>query len=107
MEVPFKPLLDNVLVREIPGRDYRKLVTGIETPEKYVEDSDRGEVVAAGDGVPMSGVLMPMPLKVGDVVQFDGFAKHERIYLDPADRHRADAPKYYLFRVADIQGVRL
>ena len=110
---PRKPLLDRIIVREIPIEDFWDNNT-FQLPGKgevgeshFKERSDRGVVMAVGDGVPIGGVILLMPVKVGDVVFFDDLAfDADRVYLNPADRLRYDLPRYAQIRVGDLQGVQ-
>ena len=66
MKIPnetFKPMLDRVVVRRAHVQAPGDLVI----PEKYIDEPDRGYVVAVGPG--RNGI--PMTLKVGDKVLLD------------------------------------
>jgi co-chaperonin GroES (HSP10) len=111
---PRKPLLDRIIVREIPLSEYWDKSTfklpgkGEFGESKFNVRSDRGIVVAVGDCVPMGGVILPMPVKVGDTVFFDDLAfDADPVYLNPADKHRSDLPKYGQMRVGDLKGVQV
>src|SRR5579859_137067 len=70
-EFPRKPLLDRIIVREIPIEEYYEQPEGIAVDLQNAHisaRSDRGVVVAVGDCVPAGGVILPMPVKVDDVV---------------------------------------
>lgn len=107
MNFPVQPLLDNVIVREHPAEDYRAKVTGILSTEKSMDKSLRGTVVAVGQGVPIGGVMVPMPVSVGDVVLFTEYSLTDdaRILLNPEDAYKPELPVYYRIRVADLKGV--
>jgi co-chaperonin GroES (HSP10) len=102
--VAFKPVLDRVLVREIPREKSKIVGTHLQASEHYAKESDRAVVVAIGDGVPMGGVLMPIPFQVGDVVHLGNRYSLEQIYLKPEDENDPSAPKYFLVRCADLLG---
>lgn len=107
---PRKPLLDRIIVREIPIAEYYEQPKGVtvDLDNAHIKErSDRGEVVAVGDCVPMGGVMLSMPVKVGDVVTFDDTCMVSPIYLNPAHKNRFDLPKYWLMRVADLNGIVL
>ena len=106
-QFPRKPLLDRVIVREIPIEDiYEQGDIAIPLDDARVKDrSDRGVVVAVGDCVPMGAVTLPMPVVVGDIVFFDEFCLNDPVYLNPADKRRTDLPKYWQMRVGDLKGV--
>jgi co-chaperonin GroES (HSP10) len=107
---PRKPLLDRIIVREIPIAEYYEQPEGvtIDLNNSFIKErSDRGEVVAVGSCVPMGGVMLDMPVKVGDIVTFDDTCMVSPIYLNPAHKNRPDLPKYWLMRVADLNGIVL
>ena len=98
-----RPILDRVIVREIPLEDYYEQSSDVNLPldNKHIKiRSDRGIVVSvsrtAGEEV-----------AVGDTVFFDELALNDPIYLNPADRNRHDLPKYWLIRVGDLKGVQV
>lgn len=111
--VPFRPVLDRILVEEIPVEESRIYLPGetkqIHRSERYLKKSDLGRVLAVGDGVPMGGILMPMPYKVGQVVKCSEYGR-KYILLDPNDElgtAKGEIPKRYLIRVADTDGEKL
>ena len=105
---PRKPLLDRIIVREIPISEYYEQPEGVDIDldnAHIKERSDRGVVVAVGDCVPVGAVTLPMPVAVDDIVFFDEFALTDPIYLNPAHKNRHDLPKYFQMRIADLKGV--
>ena len=105
-----KPLLDRIIVREIPIAEYYEQPQGFEVDldnANIKERTDRGVVVAVGDCVPLGGVILEMPVHVGDVVFFDEFCLCDPVYLNPAHRNRTDLPKYWQMRVQDLKGVQV
>lgn len=109
MTFPRKPLLDRIIVLEVPIADIYKgseLELSLDDPRR-TDKSDRGIVVAVGDCVPLGGVVLPMPVNVDDTVFFDEFALCDPVYLNPADKHRTDLPKYWQMRVGDLKGVEV
>ena len=98
---PIKPLLDRVIVREIPVKEFYRVDNLIR--EDVLDNSnvkvlsDRGIVEAVGSKVE--------DVKPGDTVMFDEFARNDEIYLNPADKNRSDLPRYFRIREADLQGV--
>lgn len=107
MTFPRKPFLDRVMVEVIPiERVFEQGEVEILLNNQHSNvRSDRGIVLAVGDGVPMSGVLLPMPVQVGDEVYFDestGYAG--RFYLKPSDIYRPELPIYLELRVGDLIG---
>ena len=98
---PIKPLLDRVIVREIPVKEYFRVDELVSSELLERADvkalSDRGVVEAVGSKVE--------DVKPGDTVMFDEFARNDEIYLNPADKNRSDLPRYFRIREADLQGV--
>ena len=103
-----KPFLDRVIVEVSSIEDIFEQPEGITinlSDTRSTARSDRGIVRAVGDGVPMAGVLLDMPVQVGDTVQFDpdnGYAG--QIFLKPSDKYRSDLPVYLELRVGDLLG---
>ena len=105
---PRKPLLDRIIVREIPVKDYYRqsddVVVDLDNSNIKIL-SDRGVVVAVGDCAPLGNVTLPIPVVLGDIVYFDEFALCDPVLLNPADKNRTDLPKYWQMRVADLKGI--
>jgi co-chaperonin GroES (HSP10) len=107
--VAFRPVLDRILVEEIPLEENRIVLPGgvkLERSERYTEKSDIGLVLAVGDGVPMGGILMPMPYKPGQIVKCSEYGRTPW-YARPEDKNDKSIPKRYLIRVADTMGEQL
>jgi co-chaperonin GroES (HSP10) len=97
---PRKPLLDRVIVREIPIAEYYEQPEGVDIDldnAHIKERSDRGVVVAVSGKVD--------DVQVGDTVFFDEFALTDPVFLNPAHKLRHDLPLYWQMRVADLKGV--
>lgn len=106
---PRKPLLDRIIVREIPIEEIYQ-AQEMELPindARRKDRSDRGIAVAVGDCVPIGGVILPMPVSVGQTVFFDDLCLCDPVYLNPADKNRTDLPKYWQMRVGDLKGVEV
>lgn len=108
--IPFKPVLDRILVHEIPVEENRVIATLggqeiVQSQHFQKERTFRGVVVAVGDGVPMGGVIMPIPYKVGDHIRLTEFGG-DRFYLKPEHETSSDKslPIYWIYRVADTLG---
>jgi len=105
-----KPLFDRVIIEEIPIETYydnsshEGVIVDLDNTHIKLR-SDRGKVVAVGDCVPMWGVILPMPVKVGDIVFFDDTAYYDPVFLNPSHRYRTDLPKYWQIRVGDLKGI--
>jgi co-chaperonin GroES (HSP10) len=106
---PRKPLLDRIIVREIPLEEvYEGSELEISLADTRRNDrTDRGVVVAVGDCVPIGGVILPMPVQIGETVFFDEYALSDPVYLNPADKHKPGLPKYWQMRVGDLKGVEV
>jgi co-chaperonin GroES (HSP10) len=107
--IAFRPVLDRILVEEIPLEENRIVGPGgmkLERHASYSEKSDIGRVLAVGDGVPMGGILMPMPYKPGMVVKCSEYGRTPW-YAKPEDKNDKSIPKRYLIRVADTMGEAL
>lgn len=101
---PRKPLLDRIIVREIPIAEYYEQPEGVTIDldnSNIKERSDRGEVVAISRAVREGGEVA-----VGDTVFFDEFCMCDPVYLNPAHKNRSDLPKYWQIRLADLKGVQ-
>ncbi len=65
----FKPLHDRIAIK--PHTEEEKTSGGIIIPDTAKEKPLRGEVVAVGSGVrDQNGKLVPLEVKVGDVVMY-------------------------------------
>ena len=107
MAFPRKPLLDRIIIREIPLKEIYEqgnVIVPLDD-ERFKQRSDRGEVMAIGDCVPMGGTILPMPVKVGDTVFFEDTVLSNPVYLKPSDKNDSTLPKYYMLRVGDLLGV--
>jgi|SRR6185312_4016384 len=109
-EVTFRPVLDKIFVEEIPVDDTRIRTLGglqLATSERFRAKPMTGKVLAVGDGVPMGGILMPMPYQVGDVVRCSEYGR-EYINLRNGKNGEAafekDEVRTFLIRVADTHG---
>ena len=103
MAFPRKPLLDRIIVREIPIADYYEQ-SDITIPldnAHIKERSDRGVVVSVSRQVEQGGEVA-----VGDTVFYDEFCLCDPVYLNPAHKNRTDLPKYWQMRLADLKGVK-
>lgn len=72
----FRPLGDRVLVMRL--EDQEKTAGGIIIPDAAREKAQTGKVLAVGAGrVDNSGKVIPMTVKVGDVVYYGKYAGTE------------------------------
>lgn len=97
---PLRPILDSIIIREIPLAEFIAKIGGVDVPiddARFKRGSDRGEIVAIARNVTDE-------LSIGDLVIVNEYGKRA-IYLNPADEFSPDAPKYFKVRVADIDSV--
>ena len=78
-----RPLHDRVIVKRLEVE--RTTASGIVIPDNAGEKPDQGEVVAVGPGKHADdGKLVPMAVKVGDMVLFNKYAGTE-VKIDGAE----------------------
>ena len=107
MKFPRKPFLDHLMVQVIPIEEIYEQLQGVVVPldrNNVKVLSDRGRVVAVGDGVVYGGTLLPMPVDVGDIVFFDSVGYAGQFFLKPSDEIRSDLPVYLELRLGDLHG---
>lgn len=108
-QFPRQPLFDRIIVEEIPVETFYEksdLVSDQLLEHSQIKiRSDRGIVRAVGECVVMGGVVLAMPVAVGDIVYFDEFCQYDPVYLNPADALKTDLPKFWQMRVGDLKGV--
>jgi len=91
----FRPLHDRVVIRRLEGEDKTK--GGIIIPDTVKEKPQEGEVVAIGPGArDESGKLVPLDLKVGDVVLFGKWSGSEI---------KIDGKELLIMKESDVMGV--
>ena len=91
----FKPLHDRVLI-EVLGSE-EKTSGGIIIPDTAKEKPQEGEVVAVGSGLRTEdGKVLPMDVKVGDIVLFGKWSGTEV---------KIDSKEYSIMKESDIMGV--
>jgi chaperonin GroES len=74
--VEFQPLFDRVFIKRVDAED--KSPGGILIPDIAKKKMSRGEVTAVGPGKRNNaGVVMPMTVKVGDMVLFGDYSGNE------------------------------
>ena len=78
-----KPLNDRVLVKRLESEE--RTASGLYIPDTAKEKPSKGEVVAVGPGKHADdGKLVPMAVKVGDMVLFNKYAGTE-VKIDGAE----------------------
>ena len=89
------PLEDRVVVKVMEQED--KTISGIVLPDTAKEKPSKATVMAAGPGkYDDNGKLLPMPVKVGDIVVFAKYSGTEV---------KLDGEEYLVLRVGDLIGV--
>lgn len=74
--VKLKPLGNRVLVKRLAAEE--KLKGGIILPDSAKKKQEQAEVVALGNGKKDSkGTLIPMPVKVGDIILMEKYSGQE------------------------------
>ena len=90
-----KPLSDRILVKPVEAE--QKTESGIIVPDTAKEKPMRGEIISVGPGkVSSEGKVLPMNVKVGDVVLYGKYSGTE-ITLDREE--------YLIVRESDILAV--
>lgn len=91
-----KPLSDRIVIREDKDSKEKKTSSGIIIPVTVSEDkgSKSGEVVAIGPGRVEDGKLVPLQVKVGDMVLFQW-----------GEKVTIDSESYYIVRESEILAI--
>ena len=91
----FRPLHDRVLVRRVEQEE--KTSGGIIIPDTAKEKPMEGEIVAAGPGARREdGTLVPLDVKVGDVILFGKWSGTEV---------KIDGEELLIMKESDILGI--
>jgi len=91
----FRPLHDRVLVQPLDSEE--KTAGGIIIPDTAKEKPSEGKVVAVGPGARTEdGKLLPMDVKVGDLVLFGKWSGTEV---------KIDGIEYSIMKESDIMGI--
>ena len=91
----FRPLHDRVVVRRIEAEE--KTAGGIIIPDSAKEKPQQGEVIAVGPGGrDEAGKLIPIDLKVGDIILFGKWSGTE-VKIDGVD--------LLIMKESDVMGV--
>jgi chaperonin GroES len=96
MSLNIKPSADRVVVQAAAAET--KTASGIYIPETAQEKPQKGTIVAVGPGkyADVSGVLIPMTVKVGDEILYGKYAGTEVT---------VDGKEYLIMRESDIYAV--
>jgi len=91
----FRPLHDRVLIEVLDSEE--KTSGGIIIPDTAKEKPQEGKVVAVGPGVKSDdGKVMPMDVKIGDLVLFGKWSGTEV---------KIDGKEYSIMKESDIMGI--
>ena len=87
-----KPILDRILVRRLAAP---KAEDGFVVPEKFRQQTNRGEVIAVGTGVVLGAKWEPMCIFVepGDIVHYGEYTAEQM----------KDDPSLYIVRIQDVR----
>lgn len=76
LEAKFQPLGNRVLLRRLEQEE--KLKGGIILPDSAKKKQEQAEVIAIGPGKKdKSGNMIPMPVKIGDIVLIEKYSGQE------------------------------
>jgi chaperonin GroES len=90
-----RPLQDRISVKRV--EEETKTAGGLFIPETAKEKPQRGEIVAAGNGKKTEdGKVLPLDVKIGDIVLFGKYAGTEV---------KVDGEDYLMMREDDILAV--
>lgn len=90
-----RPLQDRIIVKRV--EEETKTAGGLFIPETAKEKPQRGEIVAVGNGKKTEdGKVLPLDVKVGDVVLFGKYAGTEI---------KVDGDEYLMMREDDLLAV--
>ena len=91
----FRPLHDRVLIRVLDSEE--KTSGGIIIPDTAKEKPQEGEVVGVGPGAKSEdGKIVPMDVKVGDIVLFGKWSGTEV---------KIDGTEYSIMKESDVMGI--
>lgn len=89
-----QPLQDRVIIKPKPAEEKSK--GGIILPDTAKEKPIEGTVVAVGSGKTEEGKVIPLTVKVGDVVLYGKYSGTEV---------NVDGEEYLIMRESDIYGI--
>lgn len=92
-----QPLSDRVVVTPIDAKEEKVLASGIILPDMGTKEKpSKGKVVAVGAGRYEDGKLLPMSVKVGNVVLFSKYGY---------DEVKVDGQDYFILPESQILGI--
>jgi chaperonin GroES len=89
-----KPLADRVVVK--PLEQESKTKSGIIIPDTAKEKSQKGKVIAKGPGKYEDGKLVPLTVKIGDVVLYKEYG---------GDEFKLDGEEVVILKEEDILAI--
>ena len=89
-----KPIRDNILIEPIKKED--KTASGILLPGNSQDKQEQGKIIAVGPGKKEEGKIVPLEVKVGDVVVFTQYGPNEI---------KVDGKKYLIAKESDILAI--
>ncbi len=89
-----QPLADRVVVK--PLEEESKTKSGIIIPDTAKEKSQKGKVIAKGPGKFDDGKLVPLSVKIGDVVLYKEYG---------GDEFKLDGEKVMILKEEDILAI--
>lgn len=96
MALNIQPIADRVVVEAAPAEE--KTASGLYIPDTAKEKPQQGTVVAVGPGkyADLTGNLVPLTVKVGDVVLYGKYGGTEITY---------EGKEYLIMRESDLYAV--
>ncbi|RAJ21997.1 co-chaperone GroES [Pedobacter cryoconitis] len=96
MALNIKPIADRVVVEAAPAEE--KTASGIYIPDTAKEKPQQGTVVAVGPGkyAELTGNLVPLSVKIGDVVLYGKYGGTEITF---------EGKEYLIMRETDLYAV--
>jgi len=104
MAVSIRPLHDRILVKRLEAPE--RTEGGIYIPETAREKPIQGEVIAVGPGKrDKEGTLIPLDVKVGDIVLFSKYAGTDFDRTSTAIPIKIGDEDYLILREEDVLGI--
>jgi chaperonin GroES len=94
-EFMIKPLYDKIVVKEIEKKEEK--LGSLYIPDSAKEKSSEGEVIAVGEGLRFEDKILPLKVKVGDIVIYDAYS------VTPI---KIDGIEYLVLKEQNILGVK-
>ncbi len=96
-KISIQPLGDRVVVKPSDKNEGRKSPSGIIIPETAAKEKpERGTVIATGPGKYEDGTLVPMSVKVGNMVLFSKYGY---------DEVKIDGDEYYILSESSVLAI--